>query len=301
MAEPAARKFEPMLYVQRFVDRQHLYLAASVTAHFTAELAGDGPEDYETKTGTAFVVEKQGSLFFVTNRHVFDYNYKPPHGVIPSAKLRGVEIRGYAQPSDLSQPAPPWTWTCTQETSGIAFHPDESTDLAVVSAGRGSFNPGDPGPNCLGMEWLASATEIDGLMPGEEIFLAGYPGMAGPIERPLIVRGIIASDPRHPATFGKAHLGNAVLCHSFSWSGMSGAPVLGISQSIGKVKLIGVNAGHVGGSGITGGVISHFVRSSALTELMGNFVTLPPLLGGGWRAETPEEIAESLRFQNPSQ
>ena len=83
-----------------------------------------------------------------------------------------------------------------------------------------------------------------------------------------MVTGTIASDPRYPAIFGNAKLNKAVLCHSFSWEGMSGAPVLGISSAIGHTKIIGINAGHVGGSGITGGVISHFVRSSALIELL---------------------------------
>jgi hypothetical protein len=49
---------------------------------------------------------------------------------------------------------------------------------------------------------------------------------------------------------------------------MSGAPVLGFSESIGKTKIIGINAGHIAGSGVSGGTISHFVRSSEVIEIL---------------------------------
>lgn len=116
-------------------------------------------------------------------------------------------------------------------------------------------------------DWLALGSEIDGMIPGEQVFIAGYPGVAEASERPLLVSGIVSSDPRYPAVFGRERLGNSVLCQSFSWDGMSGAPVLGVSPSIGRTKVVGINAGHVHGSVITGGVISHFVRSDALLEL----------------------------------
>lgn len=106
-------------------------------------------------------------------------------------------------------------------------------------------------------------------MPGEEVFIAGYPGITVASERPVLDTGIISSDPRYPASFGRAELGDSVLCQSFSWEGMSGAPVLSFSEVLGRGKLIGINAGHVRDSTYNaGGVISHFVRSSALIELL---------------------------------
>jgi len=83
-----------------------------------------------------------------------------------------------------------------------------------------------------------------------------------------MVGGIVASDPRYPATFGDAMLHNAVLCHSFRWGGMSGAPVFAFPQGIGVTKVIGINAGHIHSQGPAGGVISHFVRSNALIDLL---------------------------------
>lgn len=260
------------VFVQRFVNKLQFYSAALVTARFVADLAGEGLEHYESVIGTAFMVRREDALYFVTNRHVLDYNYKRENP-IKSVALKSVEIRGHAQPADISQPTVPWTYT-HPTSSGITFHPDNSTDLAVIRINRGdAFAP--PLLSLVrvlsvydAMEgWLASKSEIDGLWPGEEVFLVGYPGLAGVSERPVLVSGIISSDPRYPAVFGNAtNLGNAVLCQSFSWRGMSGAPVLGFSESIGKTKIIGINAGHVGGVG--GGIISHFVRSDALIDLL---------------------------------
>ena len=216
-----------------------------------------GTRPFESLIGTAFIVRRQGKLYFVTNRHVLDYNYKREN-TVSSVELKSVEIRGYAQPSDLSRPTVPWTYA--QEASGVTFHPDKSTDLAVISAQVDSIKPPlllgyliGATPNIFESDWLALESEIDLLMPGEEVFIVGFPGLAGESERPVLVSGIISSDPRYPAVFGNAkNLGNAVLCQSYSWQGMSGAPVLGFSESIGKTKIIGINAGHVGGSGITG-------------------------------------------------
>lgn len=41
------------------------------------------------------------------------------------------------------------------------------------------------------------------------------------------------------------------------------APVIGLSDATGAVKIFGVNAGHIASQGVAGGVISHFVRSDA--------------------------------------
>jgi hypothetical protein len=86
--------------------------------------------------------------------------------------------------------------------------------------------------------------------------------------RPLLVSGIVSSDPRYPATFMDIVCPHSVFCHPFSWGGMSGAPVFGYSDSIGTGKVLGVNAGHIASQGVSGGVISNFVRSDTLLELL---------------------------------
>jgi hypothetical protein len=46
------------------------------------------------------------------------------------------------------------------------------------------------------------------------------------------------------------------------------APVIGLSDAIGAVKIFFVDAGHTASQRVVGGVISHFVRSDALIELL---------------------------------
>ena len=115
---------------------------------------------------------------------------------------------------------------------------------------------------------FATESELNSVQPGDAIRIAGYPGV-GDIDlvRPLLVSGIVSSDPRYPATFRDLVLPHSVFCHSFSWSGMSGAPVFGYSDSIGTGKILGINAGHIADDGVSGGVISHFVRSDTVLEL----------------------------------
>jgi hypothetical protein len=127
------------LLVQRLVNRRHFYSAASVSAKFVAD-TGHEVEDLATKNGTAFILRKGSSHYFVTNRQVLDYNYDLPKGDIkPSAVLESVTVRGHSQPNDLSQATAPWNYTHVHGTSGITFHQDKSTDLAVISLPTGFF------------------------------------------------------------------------------------------------------------------------------------------------------------------
>jgi hypothetical protein len=82
----------------------------------------------------------------------------------------------------------------------------------------------------------------------------------------VLVSGIISSDPRYPATFGHANLSNAVLCHSFTghppnvydFDWLASASDIDLLIPGEQVMIVGY-----------GGAISHFVRSSALIELVG--------------------------------
>jgi hypothetical protein len=268
-----------MVLVQNLVDRRHLYCSAAITARFYDRATG---RDLRPRHGTAFIVRAgQAARYFVTNRHIL--NDAPP------AALERVELSGHRQPDDQNADTVPWTYT--HQTPEVFFHPDTDTDLALIRIPQpfdALVNPNfkhperwsataDWSPAFFDMDWLASDTELRKVLPGDQVFIAGYPGVvatdgggrsATKDDSPIIVGGIVASDPRYPATFGDAVLNNAVLCHSFSWGGMSGAPVFGFSKDIGTTKLIGVNVGHIHGQGPAGGVISHFVRSSALIDML---------------------------------
>ena len=82
------------------------------------------------------------------------------------------------------------------------------------------------------------------------------------------VQGIVSSDPRFPAVIGSRTFQHSVLCHSSSWSRMSGSPILAPLPTLTESRMVGVNAGHVNLQGIGGGVLSHFVCSDYVLELL---------------------------------
>ena len=49
---------------------------------------------------------------------------------------------------------------------------------------------------------------------------------------------------------------------------MSGSPILAPLPTLTESRMVGVNAGHVNSQGIGGGVLSHFVCSDYVLELL---------------------------------
>lgn len=97
---------------------------------------------------------------------------------------------------------------------------------------------------------------IDGaIQVGSPLLMPGYPELGQEVsDRPILVGGWIASDPRYSASMGGADLPRRILGHSFSRAGMSGAPVLsllppkidwtGEPKGV-RLTLLGINTGHV--------------------------------------------------------
>ncbi|WP_131816834.1 trypsin-like peptidase domain-containing protein [Nocardia salmonicida] len=248
--------------------------------------------------GTTFVlVGKSNWPYFVTNRHVTDYNFNNPKPDYTAA-VDSIWVNGHMQPSDLDAPTLPWRVII--EDADIHYHEDPEIDVAVIRLGAasGSFAPLEDGSigartmNNFNTDWLATSEELDNILPGNELHIAGYPAvndLSG--DRPLIVTGIVASDPRYPAVFATEIRPRTVLSHSFSWAGMSGAPVIAWPQRLGWGRIIGVNAGHYRSAGVASGVISHFVRSDAILDIL-KTLGEPDLLPG---RDEPERQDQSIR------
>lgn len=236
-------------------------------------------EQYDRRTGasvsggdgTGFVLfnsEVQRN-YLVTNRHLVDPRFR---GEVAFA-VDTVQLRGHYQPNDPS--ALPEPFHGQIDSPNFAFHPDETVDLALVS-GPVSWLQGDSATPGLGrmsrfdVDMLARPSEVaEYLAAGEVIYTAGYPSVAGEVaDRPLLVQGIVSSDPRFPAAIGANTLPHSVLCHSFSWGGMSGAPVVAPLPALTQSRIVGVNAGHVDLQGTSGGVLAHFVHSDRVLELL---------------------------------
>jgi Trypsin-like peptidase domain len=275
--------------IRPVIDRRHLYAAASITSTFFNRI---DDTTLPSRPGTVFVIQgANNELYFVTNRHMVDYNFNLPasdkrHG----AQLEGIQVRGHFQPDDMDQPTT--TWSVNVRRPPFVTH--DEVDIAVLE-GEKIIVAGDNENADLQYEggaerWqvnrfdaaqLANAAELDKMLPGETIHQTGFPGVGElTANRPLMVTGIVSSDPRYPAVFDETVLPGSVLCHAFSWGGMSGAPVIAHSYAIGRSALVGVNAGHIASRDVSGGVISHFARSDKLAEMLSQLGALTPTTNG---------------------
>lgn len=258
----------------------HLYASALITATFEDSYGAVGG----TKTGTASMITGLGSedYYFITNRHIADYNYEiDPDKRVPGATLKSIRISGNFQPDDLTA-APLW-WQAESSHPEFKFAEPYEVDLAILkveignSEGKLQVRAERPelgwALNRLQIDQFATTSELNSVQPGDAIRIAGYPGI-GEIDlvRPLLISGIVSSDPRYPATFMNVVRPHSVFAHSFSWGGMSGAPVYGYSDAVGTPKILGVNVGHIADEGVSGGVISHFIRSDAVLDLLARMV-----------------------------
>lgn len=133
---------------------------------------------------------------------------------------------------------------------GVSVFPAEASS-GVVSGGYKSIIVSSD-------LWSRNDFEESGFI-GREVIVAGYPDSIlpdGATPRPIISSGVIASDPRWSAGVARRTSEHSALYQGFSWSGMSGAPVLaqqvGMSSSAtinfsGSLPagVIGVSFGHV--------------------------------------------------------
>jgi hypothetical protein len=234
-------------------------------------------------TGSGFIVtDTAENRYLVTNRHVLDRNFDVPGGYA----LASVTVDGHYQSSlmdildtvhqeiTITDPEPKFP---DNDTLDLAVLPvDAPLDHKQAAVGEATFN-------CLPAAMLASEADFafGRVTVGSTVLTPGYPGPGGEVaERPILVGGVISSDPRYPAAVGPNTYPNEVLSHSFSWEGMSGSPVLchvpkeqltwGDVQTgeYREVALAGVNAGHFKTSGETAGVLTRFVRADVLAKLL---------------------------------
>jgi hypothetical protein len=255
------------------LPRGQIYGSMAIAASFYDRSNGRA---LKKRRGTAFAVRGALGVYIFTNRHMVDYNYKlsDPADKNYAAHLNKVQFTGHYQL--LENPAADTSkYVVWYNDPRFAFPNSDLIDAAMLTALDQPAEMLQERPSAMwalnhySLDWLASTEQLDSALPGDSVFIAGYPALGElSSERPLLVSGIISSDPRYPANFIRESLPASVLCHSFSWGGMSGSPVLGLSQSIGKSKILGVNCGHIASQGVSGGVISYFARSDALIEML---------------------------------
>ncbi|MET7636438.1 MULTISPECIES: S1 family peptidase [unclassified Streptomyces] len=239
--------------------------------------------------GTGFIVTVRDcggyglfAEFLVTNRHVVDPAFGPQGSV--TTALAALTISGHHQPR--GRRLSPKPVKAILRNPAPIYPDDPDIDLAVIRFDRQDREVLE------GDGWFTSFTEQQIASPwvyeeadvyaGTQVLAAGYPSLGGQTNatRPILVGGEVPSDPRFPSEFEGTTYPDSALCHAFSRAGMSGAPVFApipknrrhdeeeepvVAFELG---IIGVNAGHLRTAGTSDGVISHFVKSTALLRML---------------------------------
>lgn len=266
------------------IDATTLYSAVRLTVRFSE----DGELRRNPGIGTGFILSdgpgREAGRYLVTNRHVVDPNYEKNR----RWQLADVQLRGYFQHPRDPRSSPEWqeavlTAPVVHILPPSAWH----VDLAVLPLGTGDAMEvvvGSGRFNSLPVRSLASPRDFQEgrVTVGRQILMPGYPGIRDRMaDRPILVGGVIASDPRFPAAVGPHEMQDEVLCHAFSWEGMSGSPAFCLvprtpswdDTESGELRtelaLVGVNAGHIEvRDDAAAGAISRFVRSDVLAGLL---------------------------------
>jgi hypothetical protein len=122
----------------------------------------------QNRNGTGFIVGSEEKFFFVSNRHVLDPNY-PPRQDAREFHIREVSIQGKGKNQEHLQ------FTLVDEV--LMLTPDDlEDDVAIWVNPRLAY---DGAPTNIyfhyGIEALADERFFEDLLPGETIFISGFP------------------------------------------------------------------------------------------------------------------------------
>jgi hypothetical protein len=244
--------------------REFIYGSYKLVVGF-ADNVGNMP----TIRGTCFFLATKTELALVTNRHMLDYRYghadarESMHVV--AINVVGKTKGGHTYSLPLLPQQEPRFARKRENDIACFINPRVLGDAAVTI-----FHHFD-------VEGLAREQYFaESLLPGEQIFFAGYPEQYDRLaDRPLMRSGIIASDPRYPYSSTGKDEGDRIAYEGFSSEGASGSAVWASSRSFEGYHnaragaIVGVNGGHYNaeyGGHHTG--ISFFYKSSAILELL---------------------------------
>ncbi len=251
-----------------------LYSALRLSVVFTLR---DGSS--ASGSGTGFVVENGGAGYFLaTARHVVDPRLAIPKHV--GAQLHEVGVSGWNHLAEEEE-----HWIEFVPVAAPIFPAAGDLDIAVIPlsplATASTFTGALP-LHWIRREMLASEGEFGAdVRAGDFIASPGYASLPGVTsDRPVLLTGLIAADPRHPVTVERAAGdARAVLYQSLSRSGLSGAPVFATQRGLSlggglkgpphrPLRLIGVNTGSFRDAQEQPLQFSYFTRSCDLLDLL---------------------------------
>lgn len=210
----------------------------------------------EQTGGTAFIVaHPQGDRsagYMVTANHVIWPRIADAS--LPLRKTIGLRLDSHERSEGRS-----YDYTQIElDTSSWTEKRKDGVSVFLAAAVSGMINGGYSSFVPSADLWTRQDFEEGGFI-GRGVVVAGYPDSILPdssVPRPVISSGAIASDPRWTAGVARNSGEHSVLYQGFSWSGMSGAPVM--AEQVGLASsasiqfsghlargVIGVSFGHV--------------------------------------------------------
>ncbi len=256
------------------------FRTAQLYASFRLRISYTLPDgSTRTASGTgAFVQRSDGANLLVTCRHLVDPRYSTRIGWT----LDEVTAEGYHYADDLASEQ-------RQVFSFVdppVFSSDPDVDLAILDGRRIKRHVG---PVTLGMginegELCDEAGFTTDISAGDFLVIPGYIDLPDTInDRPVLLAGIIASDPRVPVEVRKhSRTSKVLLYQSLSRAGMSGAPVIATQRGLylgeglsgpphRPVRVVGINTGHFHDSTGLPLQFSHFVPSTHVLRLLNEY------------------------------
>lgn len=248
------------------------YSAAKVESRFL----GVSSRDARAGSGTGFLVRRESGIYFVTNRHNVDYDYRK--GERTGYSLQSLTISGWAevQAGMLHR----YEATLEGDLLRFLFTENDGEDVIVTP-----FSAEGTERICaFDFASLGQQGDFAQTYPGEPMLMYGYSQlMNAQTGAPVARSGIVASDPSHDYRHASEAAARRVAIEAMSTSGMSGSPVYVLQRGPAagpgikfdgyrRGYLLGINCAHYHEEdqkvGQVHGHMSACIKASVIAELI---------------------------------
>lgn len=251
-----------------------LYSAYKISVVFRDDIGNS-----ESRKGTCFfVINKDGIMCLVTNRHMLDLSYKNTDESYRIFHVSSITISGKLGYCDI----PPERDINFNVVPDSKFSVSYDNDVSCIQNPKIENGQLVPISYYIPYDFLANDEDFQkNLMVCDFVAFPGFPEWHdSQSNRPILRTGTIASDPRFDYSFGEEVKGACVAYEAFSYGGSSGSPVFAVQKGpepgrgisfpgFRRLLMVGINAGHLRiGTGESHSGISYFYKSTAIAELI---------------------------------
>jgi hypothetical protein len=211
-----------------------------------------------TATGTGFWVSKEGQIYLVSNRHLFDPNRIQGLADAQDYSVQTTEVGLHGFDEKTKRFTDLYGWHRIDIAGEhLKYSPNSDNDIAVIRLSHGFPKPFRIWAIPIG-DFATSEDLATNIHPGDHIFIIGYPDTWYDAQNnlPIVRGGFVSSAPQfdYSDVLGRVR-GNCIAIEATSFAGSSGSPVITRSKGIKAgpglaggdyqpLRVIGVNAGH---------------------------------------------------------